>query len=108
MLNYLARRANPTPYTNFMPIELDLFGEEVILAAFQEHPPDFIVITHKNTAEFAAADEFGRRPRLHFFGRDYGRTLVHWIVSEYEHVLRAGAAPLTDKRFGMDLWRRKR
>ena len=107
MLNFLARRANPTPYANFMPVELDVFGEETILAAFQEHPPDFIVITHKNTAEHAAHDDDGRRPRPHFFGRDYGRALMHWIVTEYERVLRAGAAPLTDDQFGMDLLRRK-
>ena len=107
MLNFLPRRANPTPYANFMPVALDVFGEEAILAAFQEHPPDFIVITHKNTAEFAAYNENGRQPQLHFFGREYGRALMHWIVTECGRVLQAGVAPLTDERFGMDLLRRK-
>ena len=38
MVNYLARRVNPTPYINFMPPELIMFGEENMVAAFRSSP----------------------------------------------------------------------
>ena len=50
MLNYLSRRVNPTPYVNFMPLELVVFDEEAIVRSFEEHPPDFIAILHKDTS----------------------------------------------------------
>jgi len=91
MINYLARRVNPTPYINFMPPELMVFGEERMLAAFQARPPDYVVLVHKDTSEYG--------PR--FFGRDYGRTLYEWIRENYHPISRIGAQPLQTDQFGI-------
>ncbi|MEE9274184.1 MAG: hypothetical protein V3V62_02615, partial [bacterium] len=97
MLNFLARRRNPTPYTNFMPPELAVYGEERILASLRAAPPDFAVIAHKDTSEYGAR----------FFGRDYGRRLYAWIRKNYRHEALSGAPPLRDERFGIQLLRRR-
>ena len=97
MLNYLARRVNPTPYNKLMPPELIAFGEQDVLQAFADDPPDFIMLVHKDTSEFGAR----------FFGRDYGRRIFEWIHAGYEPVLVIGHPPLRDERFGMMLMRRK-
>ena len=47
MLNYLARRVNPTPYCSLMPVEVVMFGEDQILEAFQRHPPDYFLLTNE-------------------------------------------------------------
>jgi hypothetical protein len=92
MLNYLARLENPTPYINFMPPEIVLFGEGRILAAFKEAPPDVVLITHKSTAEYGAT----------FFGVDYARELGAWLQQEYQAVQVFGDLPLQPQsRFGV-------
>jgi hypothetical protein len=96
MVNYLARRENPTPYINFMPPELTLFGEERILISLRRCPPDYVLVVHKET------DEYGYR----FFGRDYGEKIYRWLRANYEIVSSIGAPPLRDERFGMVLMRR--
>jgi hypothetical protein len=96
MVNYLARRENPTPYINFMPPELILFGEDRILMSLRNCPPDYVLVVHKDT------DEYGSR----FFGRDYGEKIYRWVRAHYEIVSSIGAPPLRDERFGMVLMRR--
>ncbi len=91
MINYLARRANPTPYINFMPPELIMFDEERILDAFQTHPPDFVIPVHKDTSEYGVP----------FFGRDCSRDLFDWIRRSYKPIRLVGATPLQDDRFGI-------
>jgi hypothetical protein len=97
MLNYLLRLRNPTPYVNLMPPEMRMFGEGRILAAYREHPPDFIALVHKNTSEFG----------YRFFGRDYGVEMGRWIDDQYEPVSLAGKLPFHDENFGILLVRRK-
>jgi len=97
MLNYLCRTPNPTPYVNFMPLEIALFGEDRILAAFDAHPPDFVVLVHKNTLEYG----------YRFFGQDYGRALFGWVNQHYQPVFRAGAMPFQDDRFGILLLQKR-
>jgi len=84
MVNYLARLENPTPYINFMPPELVLFGEQTILAALRATPPDIVLLTHKNTAEYG----------FPWFGRDYGQTLLRWVLENYEPAALLGDPPL--------------
>lgn len=84
MLNFLLRRRNPTPYTNFMPPEVMVFGEERILAAFETHPPDAVVLVHRDTAEYGAR----------FFGSDYGQRLMGFVRGRYATALRSGGPPL--------------
>lgn len=98
-LNYLARLANPTPYINFMPPEIVLFGEARMLEAFRAAPPDVVVITHKDTSEYG----------YRFFGVDYARELGAWIRAEYQAVQVFGDPPLQQgSRFGAAVLVRKR
>lgn len=100
ILNYLARRANPTPYINFMPIELALYGEDVIVAALEANPPDIIVLAHKNTQEYGVG----------FFGNTkdgYGRGIVEWMLGAgYQSVASFGHEPFRDVRFGTRILKR--
>jgi hypothetical protein len=96
ILNYLARRVNPTPYINVMPADLLVFGEEPMLASFQAHPPDYMALAHRNTREYG----FQR------FGRDHGQQIFSWIEQHYRKVRLIGAPPLQDDRFGILLLQR--
>lgn len=94
MLNYLLRRANPTPYVTFMPPELLIFGEARILDAFRAAPPDIVVLIHKDTSEYG----------FRYFGRDYGRALFEWIKRHYRPVLLVGQPPLEEgTQFGIEV-----
>lgn len=97
MLNYLSRRVNPTPYVNFMPLELVVFDEGTIVRSFEEHPPDFIAIVHKDTSEYG----------FQYFGLHYGRRLMTWVERNYRTTLSAGAPPLQSRRFGILLLERR-
>jgi hypothetical protein len=91
MLNYLARRAASTPYVVFMPLDVVVFQEARILHAFQQHPPDFVLLVHKDTSEFGYT----------YFGRDYGQSLFSWVMENYHAVWRIGAVPLREHQFGI-------
>jgi hypothetical protein len=98
-INYWTRRASPIPVTNFMLPELQTFGEESILAAFQSSPPDYILVVHKDTAEYGVG----------YFGQDvrYGFRIMGWVREHYQAVWRIGGEPLTSERFGILLLERK-
>lgn len=91
MINYLAKRANPTPYTGLWPFTVTLVGEDRILASLRAHPPDYVALVHFDTSEE------GRR----FFGRDYAQELYAWIRAHYQAVVLIGDPPLRDQRFGI-------
>jgi hypothetical protein len=74
MLNYLSRHLNPVPFTNFMPSEFALFGEEAILAALQHSPPDFVAIIPW---------DFGEWGRDHFGEPGYAERVAPWIQETY-------------------------
>jgi hypothetical protein len=97
IINYLSRRRTPTPYVNFNPPDLLLFGENRMIEAMNDSPPDFIFLVHKDTSEF------GER----FFGHDYGQKLNAWIEERYVEEslpsLDLGSEPFRDGRFGIRL-----
>lgn len=96
MLNYLCRRAVPTPYLNTMPAELIYFGEANVAAALEHHPPDFIALVHKDTSEYG--------PK--FFGRDYAGAMARALFARYQAVKLIGAAPFAGDYFGILLLQR--
>ena len=97
MLNYLTRRVNPTPYINFMPPEMLLYGQAEMIAAFKSNPPDYVVFMHKNTRLYG----------YEFFGRDYGRALHGWVLSNYKSLRRIGPKPFEDGAgFGITIFER--
>jgi hypothetical protein len=77
MLNYLLRRTNPTPYISLMPVEVLMFGEERILDAWRQRPPDFVVLTDQSTSDYGFAS----------FG-DYAGRLANFLRSNYAVVAR--------------------
>jgi hypothetical protein len=98
-LNYLARVPNPTPYVNFMPPEMILFGEEAWLAALRSAPPDLVFLVHKDTSEYGYP----------FFGRDYGAAVTDWVREAYRPAGLLGDEPLEPGAlFGMRLFARGR
>ena len=99
MLNYLTRRRNPTPYINFMLPELAAFGEAAMVAALDEHPPDLVVIVHRDTSEYGVG----------FFGRDprYGPQIMDWVARRYETAALIGSEPLVGPEFGIKILRQR-
>lgn len=98
MLNYLARKRNPTKYINFMVPEMRFFGEGLILSDFMDKRPDFIILVHKDTSEYGVG----------FFGRDprYGKSIMDWVNKNYSPVARIGNEPLQDNNFGIKIMKR--
>ena len=95
MINYLSRRPNPTPYINFMPTELSIFGEASMLKAFQSHPPDFIILVEKDTSEYGVGP-FGVDP-------GYGKLIMDWVGNHYETVWQVVRQPLTEHDFRISI-----
>jgi hypothetical protein len=97
MLDFLSRRANPTPYPSLMPTEVAAFGEAAPLRALEEHPPDYVVLAQRDTSEFG----------VKFFGRDYARAIGRFLETHYRPVWLAGAPPFRGDAFGLLLLERK-
>jgi hypothetical protein len=97
MLNYLARRENPTPYTILMPTGIETRGESAILQSLEQNPPDYVVLVHKDTAEFG----------FRHFGTDYGRGIGNWERENYRAIEFVGSPPLQSRRFGIMLLRKR-
>jgi hypothetical protein len=77
-VNYLARRRNPTRFTNFMPTEIVIYGEDQILCALERGRPPWVAWIEKDTSEFG----------LGGFGEGYGRRIASWVVGGYREVWR--------------------
>lgn len=97
IINYLSRRPNPTPYTTYLGVELEAFGDENMTESYERHPPDYVLLVHRSTWEYG----------LPFFGTDFGKQLYRWIMSRYRPLGQIGKMPLQRKEdFGMLLLRR--
>ena len=77
MINYLARRVNPTGYINLMPPEVVMFGQRRILDAFERHPPDYVVLVLGSDP-----GDYGFKS----FAIDYGREVHASILDHYRRV----------------------
>lgn len=84
IINYLSRRTNPTPYTTYLGVELEAFGDENMTESYERHPPDYILLVYRPTPEYG---------RL-FFGKDFGQQLYRWIMSRYRPVAQVGKTPM--------------
>jgi hypothetical protein len=70
MLNYLARRRNPTPYYIFDRTSRVLWGEDAMIDSLRAAPPDWIAYVER-----------GRKPDP-FGTRDY-LALQEWVATHY-------------------------
>jgi hypothetical protein len=98
-LNYWLRRRNPSRFLLFLPTEIEAFGEAQMLADLSSDPPDYVVLAHRDGAEFGVGP-FGRDPRN-------GRGLREWVDGNYERVERIGPEPFGRDGFGLVILRRR-
>ena len=98
ILNYWLRRESSTRHWLFLPTEIDVFGEEAMLADLRAHPPDLVALVDRRT------EGFGRGP----FGADprNGAALLAWVERHYRRVVLLGAEPFRDGAFGVVLLER--
>ncbi len=93
MLNFLARRPNPTPYHQLTPPEVKAYGEDRVLAAFERWPPQYVLLLDWSGREygFDAFDDPG-----------WGAALVTWVRTRYEVMesIRSASGVV-----GFSLWR---
>jgi hypothetical protein len=82
MLNYLARRTNPTGYLRWNPTECTLFGQDNMTHAFMRTQPDYIVLIQYEVEGF----------KIKAFGQEVGNglELKQWIDAHYKAVYRTG------------------
>ena len=91
LVNYLSRRKNPVKYTSFLPSDMTIYGEETILSAIRENPPDFVIFISRDTIEYGA----------HYLGQDYGHRLFAFITAGYEDVVRIGNMGFLERSVSM-------
>lgn len=84
LLNYLSRMESSIPYYSFLPSDMLFYGEEEILGAMQEAPPDFAVFLYRDTREFGHG----------FFGGGYAQKIGSWLQEQYVLMHSAGPSPL--------------
>jgi hypothetical protein len=98
MVNYLARRSNPTPYAGFTLPEIQAYGESNMVRAYDRTRPDYIVVIHRDSSEYGV-NYFGTDPR-------FGLEMMNWVKTNYSTVLLMGHEPLQTNRFGIKILRR--
>lgn len=98
MLNYQARRANPTPYMRWTGLEFIIWGEATMLESLARTRPDWIALVYSASQQEFRLGRFGEDPRN-------GRALLAWIEANYETVDRIGAEPFKSRYFGAKLMR---
>jgi len=96
MLNFLAKRKNPSPYVNFMPPELIIFGEDQMITAFRESAPNYVLLVDRDTSTYG----------YRYFGRDYGNKLFQWVQENYKPLCTIGNQPFSGKGFGIVIAKR--
>jgi len=82
LVNYLARRLNPTPYVSYMPAEVAIAGEAAMLAALQQARPDYLL------GVWRRLPEYGHRP---YGVGEFCQGILSWLDREYEIVAQFGA-----------------
>ena len=82
MLNYLARRTNPTGYLRWNPTECTLFGQDNMTSAFVRTRPDYIILIQYEVEGF----------KIKAFGQEAsnGLALKQWIDAHYQPVYQTG------------------
>ncbi|MDB6109764.1 MAG: hypothetical protein JWR69_1514 [Pedosphaera sp.] len=98
MVNFLSRRTNPTHYFVWNPAEMAVFGQTNMTAAFQQNSPDYVMLIHRDGAEYG----------VKFFGQEekFGLELMQWIQQHYESVWLIGHEPLQQSLFGIKILKR--
>jgi hypothetical protein len=99
MINYLARQPCPVADIYFFGVATGNGGEERIVKALQQHPPDRVVIISRDLREYGVqryGDGFGS-----------GQQLLQWAVANYDRVFSIGGDPLDVRQRGSIVLERK-
>jgi len=96
-INFFAERDSPLKYPNFVPVLIELFGEEKILSNIKSTNIDYILIISRSTGEMGLAS----------FGVDYAKKIQKWINDNYVPVKQFGAKPYASDTFGILILKRK-
>jgi 4-amino-4-deoxy-L-arabinose transferase-like glycosyltransferase len=95
MMNFLLRRANPSGYLRWNPAELAAFGRTNMTRAFEQHPPDYVLLFGVDNSEFGYRF-FGDKPA-------FGQDLVQWIDSHYRLIHLVGDDWKKTGKFGIKI-----
>ncbi len=87
MFNFQIRRPTPTAHINFMPPEFVMFGEDAMLAALEETPPDAVVLLKRSTHEYG----------YEAFGSGYGEGIMQWLERNDYQVVETLTDPRLDR-----------
>ena len=94
LYNYLSRRDNPTPYYDFKPVPVGIWGKQY-LRALTGNPPDYVLLIERNTSDCG--------PR--YFGHDYAFDIYSWIKDNYKIIYQIGY-PLSGAGYGVAIAKR--
>ncbi|HMO90818.1 MAG TPA: glycosyltransferase family 39 protein [Pirellulaceae bacterium] len=97
LFNYFLRRKSSVGFTNYMPIELAMYGESNIVAQLVTHSPDFILLVDRNTDSYA--DYFG--------SETYGSQILAWLKQNYREEATFGHPVNRGGDFGIVLFARE-
>jgi len=98
MLNYQAKRLNPTRHISFTYPEILAHGEDRILKDLIERPPNYIVVIQRDVREYGI-DDFGDDPR-------YGKKIMSWVEEAYAPCQAFGTVPFEKGNFGLRILKR--
>jgi hypothetical protein len=99
MINYLARQPSPVPDIYFFGVATGHGGEERIVKALQQHPPDRVVIISRDLREYGV-QRYGEGPGS-------GQQLLQWAVANYDPAFSIGGDPLDVRQRGSIVLERK-
>jgi hypothetical protein len=97
IINFLARRVNPTPCVFWDPNIMSVFGQTRMTSAFEQSPPDYILLAERRV---------GPIDRTYFGSPGYGRDVMQWIKQNYQIQIVIGHEPLKDGQFGIEILKR--
>jgi 4-amino-4-deoxy-L-arabinose transferase-like glycosyltransferase len=96
VLNYLLRRESGCRYVNFMPPEIEAFGEREIVQELMRCKPEYVLLVNRETREYGSVS----------FGADFGPAIARWMMANYRVVEVHGGRPFSGQAFGIALARR--
>ncbi len=91
LINYLARRRNPTGFVTFLPTDPLIFGEGAMVAKLESSSPAYVIFISRDTSEYG----------YHYLGQDYGFDIFNFVMERYEPVLKIGSSAFMQKSVGM-------
>lgn len=91
LVNYLAKRKNPTQFVTFLPTDMTIYGEGRMLAALSESPPDYIILISRDTIEYG----------VYYLGQGYGDQIYTFIKNKYDDIVRIGSMGFLENPTGV-------